>query len=606
MTYAEVIPLLRLPRSLEVFDYKVPPDLEASISVGQAALIRFRGRVVTGIIANLKDQSTAAVATIDKLLDSIPLIDARTLTLLRDFAEDAFVAPGLFLRHALPEVPKKPITSAPYSPLASSPVSLTITRDLGEKLKTTLAAIQKYPEIHLRVDDACMVEPLLLRLAMEAQTTRKSLLILVPIQEHAVALATSLRTHGIAATCTLPADAKIKTYALWQACARGDTPVVVGTRNALFFPMHAGGRYVLIDETAEEWKQSEINPRLDARIILPKLAAHHRTTYITITPQCPISFPAPAHEEDMRIHEPQEVTITTIPRATIFSESLIAAIEDKKNALFFVHRKGKAALLRCRDCGFTATCPSCALAFAVHRTFLRCTACDTRMDLPLACLKCNSAELKTYGVGTEQVEEAARETFPDAAITVTTSALLNRWPITESTPLFDLVAVVEADTMLHRPDFRSQEKLARTINRLGQIAGAKSAPLIIQTTFPELAVWTSGGAREEQWIKEEYGGREALHYPPFWRMAKLIFQNKDQKTAHTQAATFHHAIINAAKDCAVEINEPAPATPPKVRGQYRYLVILRFKPEQYDAVKPHLAALPDDVIIDLDPSDILR
>lgn len=606
MTYAEVIPLLRLPRSLEVFDYKVPIDLGASISVGQAVLIRFRGRMVTGIIAKLKDQSTAAMATIDRLLNPVPLVDARMLALLRSFAEDTFVAPGLFLRHALPEVPKRTLSiEYKFSPTPSS-TSSTIARDLGEKLKVTLAAIQKYPQAHIRVDDGQLVGPLLIRLGMEAQTSSKPMLVFVPIQEHALTLAAYLHTHGVPAVCTLSTDAKVKTYALWRAFERGDVPVVVGTRNALFFPLHSSGRYVLIDETAEEWKQSDINPRLDARILLPKLAAHHRATLITITPQCPVSFPAPAYEQDARIHEPLQATITAIPQATVFSESLVAAMENKRNALFFVHRKGKAALLRCRDCGFIATCSTCDLALAVHRTFLRCTACDTSQDLPLACSKCSSAELGTYGVGTEQVEGAAREVFPHAAITVTTSAFLNKWPITEPTPAFDLVAIVEADTLLYRPDFRSQEKLARIVNRLRTIVNVSRAPFIIQTMFPELAVWTSGGTQEDQWIKEEYAGRETLHYPPFWRMAKLIIQHKDQVIARTRALEVQQGLVRGCQGQTIEINEPAPATPPKIRGQYRYLVVLRFKNEHYATIKPHLNALPDDVVIDLDPSDVLR
>jgi primosomal protein N' len=599
MKFVEVIPLLRLPRSLEVFDYTVPLDLQDEICIGSVVEIPFRRRNVIGIVAAQKNLSKYARIPIKKLLDREPLIDAATLTLFRLLSHEAFVTPGLFLRHVLPEVPKR-MTITPLEKILSAP------EVVPDETSAFLQKITTEDHTQVRVDDASRTRAILSLFLAEAYEKNSPLLILFPIQEHAAAYVQYLKTKNIPAALTLPTDSKNKVYALWRAFQARKQLVVVGTRNALFFPMSRGGRYVLIDEVAEEWKQSEINPRIDARTILPRLAAHFKARTCILTPQCTLRTNTTNQEIlDRRVHPNPSTTVAKSTAASLFSSALIEAMREKKRVLFFVHRKGTAALLRCKDCSYTASCPVCHLALAVGNNFLRCTACEAHTDMILTCPKCAGAELITYGTGTEAVRAAAKALFPDTEITVTTSALLNQWPITEETPPFDLVAIVEADTILHRPDFRSQEKLARLVNRLRQIAAKNNAPFIIQTQLPDLLVWLVGSEHEKQWIDTELQERKNLHQPPFWRMVKLLFQDQSEQEVKKQAEKVYQALEGSLPK-TIELVGPYPATPPKIRNNYYEIILLRFQPEELAIITPELSSLPDTIIVDLDPSDVLR
>lgn len=608
MNIAEIIPLLRLPRSLGVFDYLIPETIQNDISVGSAVEIRFRGQRVIGIVVKLKKESAyKKLNEINKIIDPEPIADSKTLELFSELAHENFVSPSLFFRTILPEIPKRVAKPKPPTQKNLEFEKTKINEKFSEKITTILAEIEKTLKLSIRADDAEFVQTLILKLCSSALEQKTSLFILFPIQEHAATLTEFLQKQNIPAILTLPTDAKNKIYELWQALQHGEQIILIGTRQALFFPQQKNGLYILFDEPAEEWKQTEINPRFDARQILPKLARHYGAKTLIISPLFSINYLAEKPEiKDERIYSNSKTIVAKNARG-LFTETIEEEMRDKKHALFYVHRKGKAALIRCRDCGYTAKCLSCDLSLAVHENFLRCPACQTQTEILLTCPKCGGSELVSYGVGAEQIQEKAQTQFPNTQITVTTVAFLNNWPITKPIPKFDLVAIIETDTALHRPDFRSNEKLARIVNRLNQISAKNQAPFIIQTQFPDLPIWKVGNQNESAFFEQEMTLREDLHLPPTWRLVKLIFQNPDKKIIEKQAEEVVKNLQSVIKDeNEIEISSSYFAVPPQIRGQYHLLVLIRVKPEKLELLRPYLSPLSDDIIIDLDPSDVLR
>lgn len=641
---AEIIPLLRLPRSLGVFDYQVPPEIEAAVRVGIVVRIPFRGRKATGIVVALKPTSSLSaheLESITRLAHDIPLLDASALRRLLERSEEASVSPALYLRGVLPAIPERLVNVRESTP-RFAPRGFTIPKKFVTAVGAGLSAVANSHDVFLQIDDNRVLLALLMRFAMDAHRLGRHLRILTPYHTDVLQIAHTLNQYGIPADRSLSTLGKSETWKLWQACRDGRIPVLVGTRPALFFPLPAKSTVVLLDEDASDWKQGDINPRYDARTILKKILAEDGRRVLIAPFVRPEMYHAiqerSVRKVDLRVHGSPSVRLIDLHdhiragNRTALSDTLIEALKGSRKALLFVHRKGSGTVLRCRDCQFLFQCSDCELPLSVHRTHLRCIACKKKSDLPLSCPSCRGTNLVSYGAGTERVEEELTKRFPEARIVrldredagtsvvetaqrtenadiiVGTVAMLRGFSLVRrELPSFDLLGIVEADSMLHRPDFRAHEKLARIIVRLGALAARGDAPFYIQTAFPELQVWQAAQDGNENFLIHELAERKALHYPPFWRLAKIIVQHKNQKDAAAQAKKILVALREAMRTHPeIELVGPYAATPPKIRGEYHELILVRFPPAVYPEVKPYLAALPNEVIVDLDTIDVLR
>lgn len=643
MTFAKVIPLIRLPRSLGIFDYKIAPSLSDSIKIGMLVKISFRGRRVNGLIITLGNQSEFSnLEEITEILHPDPLLDESLIQFYLERARDYGISPAILFRSILPEVPTRRFESQRLKVPQFTPRGFTIPKSLVSPLTQGLSTALSSRHSTFLIDDHRLLLPFLGRLALELHKINKPLRILAPTHRDALIIAHALNQYGLPAVRFLPTDGKTRTLEIWCACQMATIPVLVGTRAALFFPLTDDSTVVLIEESSDDWKQEEINPRYDARILLSQLAARGeiRTIRLTSFVRPEIFAAIESHSlrmTDLRIHEPPPVTLLDLRSHKIsgnksaLTEVLIEQISDKKSVLLFVQRRGRGSVLCCQDCRLQFRCVQCETILSVHRTFLRCPACGVRQDLPLACPSCQSTELKSFGSGIESVEEEVRLQFPHAkiyrldreqaltdslifpgsqneqTIIIGTAAILQYYSISSREQLhFDCVAIVDADGLLHRPDFRAHEKLARIVTRLSQLAAITSAPFLIQTSFPELSVWQTASRNEKNFLTEELTERQAMHYPPFFRLVKLVFQNTNEAVALAEATHLHKFLTNLPRsEISIELLGPYPASPPKIRGKFKIILLIRFSPEQYISLRPYLTALSDETVIDLDPIDVL-
>ncbi|MBI4133164.1 hypothetical protein HY478_00970 [Candidatus Uhrbacteria bacterium] len=641
-TYAEVIPLIRLPRSLGIFDYSVPTSLVHDLAPGVLVTIPFRGRRVAGVVLKLKKEASYAPDKLESVVaqrTDAPLISPTLLQTYVALATEYCVSPALLLRTILPDIPKRVL---PFRVETSyAPRGITVPRMLVGKITEGLSASLAAHDVLLHIDDARIFYALINRLALEAYKTGRHLRILSSRRGDAITIAHFLNQYGLPAARVLPTDSASHYLGLWRALDRGEVPVVVGTRAALFLPLPSESTVMLLDEDSDDWKQGDINPRYDARTLLPRLLeekSHRILVSQSIRPELASARAAGTlRYVDIRTHDPAEVTILNMRdhvrsgAKNTLSDALVEALKGSERALLFTHRKGKGSVLLCRDCQFLFRCALCEVPLGVHRTFLRCSACTERVPLPLTCPSCKGSRLASIGTGTERVEDELSKLFPGTpilrvdsenrmtdialgermgarGIVVGTQTLLAQFGSASREPfLFDLIAIIDADTALHRSDFRSHEKLARILTQLGHLAARAHAPLLIQTAFPDLSLWKIPRGNDDPYLVEELRERESLHYPPSWRLIKIIIQNKDRATLEGSAHEVKNGLIAAVRaHPEVEVIGPYSAVPPKVRGRYHELILVRFPPKLYAEIKPHVCALPDDVIVDLDTLDILR
>ncbi|MGH8721286.1 MAG: replication restart helicase PriA, partial [Burkholderiales bacterium] len=296
---------------------------------------------------------------------------------------------------------------------------------------------------------------------------------------------------------------------------------------------------------------------------------------------------------------------------SIFSRPLAAgmrrALEAKEQVILFLNRRGSASFVQCRDCGFVPECRSCAVALTYHESeqALLCHYCRRRQPLPVRCPECKGERIRQVGLGTQRVEEEVRRAFPEARTLrwdrdVTRGrdsheAILARFLAHEADvligtqmiakgldmPLVTLVGVITADTALHLPDFRSGE---RTFQLLEQVAGRagrgpRGGRVVIQTYTPEHhAIQAVKTHDYEAMYQREVEFRRRLGYPPFGRLVRLTYAHTGAEYSQLQAAAMVRKLTEERDRRGLpnlDILGPAPAFVPRVRGRWRWNVVLR-------------------------------
>ncbi|QBS37768.1 primosomal protein N' [Thermaerobacter sp. FW80] len=416
--------------------------------------------------------------------------------------------------------------------------------------------------------------------------------------------------------------------ATWRAIRAGRKPVVVGARSAVFAPVPNLGLIVVDEEHETSYKQEEA-PRYHAREVALARARLEGAMVIlgSATPAVETYHRALEGELGLlelgrRIGERPlpAVEIVDMRREfglghrALFSRRLVDLLRQRlaagEQVLLFLNRRGYHTVLLCRECGFVLRCPHCDVTLTVHqlasgRRVCRCHYCDHRQVPPALCPRCGGVALHPFGLGTQKVEEAARRLFPgariqrmDADVTArrgTHEAIYRRFAAGQidiligtqmiakgwDVPGVTLVGVVSADTALHMPDFRRQE---RTFQLLEQVAGrAGRGPrrglVLIQTYSPDHPCLQAVARHDYRAMyRLEAAERRELGFPPFGHLIRAVVAGPErapvEQAASRLAAAWRRAVDEAAVPGA-RVTPAAPAPIERLRGRWRWHVLAR-------------------------------
>jgi primosomal protein N' (replication factor Y) len=317
------------------------------------------------------------------------------------------------------------------------------------------------------------------------------------------------------------------------------------------------------------------------------------------------------------------------------------ALDAGGQVMLLLNRRGFATHVQCGACGHTVRCPQCDLALTLHQPGDRgiCHGCGLVNRLPGACPECGAPGLVQRGTGTQRLEEQVRRSFPDAAVARmdtdtmrargsherTLDAFRNRQiDILVGTqmiakgldfPTVMLVGVVNADAALHLADFRAAE---RTCQLVTQVAGRSGrGPLggrvVVQTSSPDHPAIRAAAAHDyEAFVRSELPIREALLYPPFGHVVRLVVRSLDERAAQAWAGHLADRLREAAAGLAsVRVLGPAPAPITRLRERYRWHVQVHGADGEVlrDLVRRATATArtPENVawIVDVDPVEML-
>lgn len=421
----------------------------------------------------------------------------------------------------------------------------------------------------------------------------------------------------------------------WQRMTNGSVDVVIGTRSALFAPLPNLGAIVIDEEHDSSYKQDDgfsyhgrdcavmrakiegipavlgsATPSLESvsnakrekyvRLSLPSRTGASRLPEMSIVDMRERSTAIVAGDEGI------ESGLTSL--SPMLYKALAETLDSGEQALLFLGRRGFSAI-HCEACGEAIRCPNCDIALTSHVAGpdgrgekLVCHYCDYAIAPPASCPKCNESALAPVGKGTQRLEAEIADFFPKARIARLDSDMAashkKRHSIFEGMrsgkidilvgtqmvtkghdfPGVTLVGVISADQSLHLPDFRAAERTFQLLTQVAGRAGRASRPgrVIIQTFEPgHPSLELSCSHDFDAFASMELACREKLSYPPFSRLANVRFSSLDRELVSRFAHDAAEILRKSAESTGVQVLGPAPSPMEKLRGRFRWQLLLK-------------------------------
>ena len=436
-------------------------------------------------------------------------------------------------------------------------------------------------------------------------------------------------------------------YDTWRLIREGKSSIVIGPRSAVFAPLQNLGLIVVDEEHESSYKQFDRTPRYHARD-LAIMRAHIEHAVVVLGSATPSleSYTNALNGKHILLELPERTDNAQLPRIEIvdmvaerqkkfsafraerkqeFREDAVKArasrrpfefsllsdtlrehialrLEKNEGIILLQNRRGFAPIIECPDCGYVETCDNCNITLTYHlpQKHLRCHYCGFVKRPPEVCPKCNGAEIRYRGFGTQRVEEELYKFFPSVRLlrmdldTTTRKGahdrILRAFSEGEADILLGtqmvgkgldfsrvtLVGVISADTQMLLPDFRSAE---RTFQLLTQVAGragrsALAGEVIIQTFQPAHYSLRHVLRHDfRSFYNEEIAYRKELAYPPFSRMVLIECRGKEDAVVQQHISFIAESLRKAGG--GYTMLGPAPAAIPRISRQYRWHIVIK-------------------------------
>ena len=415
-------------------------------------------------------------------------------------------------------------------------------------------------------------------------------------------------------------------YDEWRKVERGESQVVVGARSAIFAPLKNLG-VIIIDEEHEASYKQDSNPRYHARDVAILRAQYNQAALV-------LGSATPSLESRARagkgVYQHLRLTQRANPLASIpqvqlidfrdyigqnetsnFTPPLIEAIryrlDKKEQVVLMLNRRGYSSFVMCRECGIVDTCPNCDISLTLHMDTktMNCHYCGFSKEIPHVCPNCQSRSIRYYGTGTQKAYDELAELFPEARILrmdVDTTrkkgshqALLEQFGKGEADillgtqmiakgldfPNVTLVGVLNADTALNLPDFRSSE---RTFQLLTQVAGRagraeKAGQVLIQSYNPQhYAIRFAKEQDYEGFYAYEMGIRRQLGYPPYYFTIGITLSHKKEEEVLRRAYEVMEILRSGLSDASIILG-PTPKPIARTHNLYHYQILIKYRLE---------------------------
>ena len=406
--------------------------------------------------------------------------------------------------------------------------------------------------------------------------------------------------------------------------------LVVGVRSSVYLPFKDLGLVVIDEEHDSSYRQFDPAPRLQARDSAIMLANifKAKTLLGTATPSIESMHNVkvgkygfvylskrytnflPPIIELIDIKDKQHRKRMNGHFSDILIEEMTNTLSQGKQVLLFQNRRGYAPIVQCMHCGTVPQCPHCDVSLTFHHSSnqLRCHYCGYAIPMPKTCIACGSVDLKTKGFGTEQISKELEILFPQVAIDrmdqdttngkygyekilakfeqQETQILVGTQMISKGLDFenIGLVGVMNADALIHSPDYRAYERSFQLLLQVSGRAGrsAQRGKVLIQTYNPQHPVI-------QQVLQSDFKGmyqsqieeRQSFSYPPFVQMIKITLKHTNFNRTNEGAEWFANALKEAfASKKGIEILGPEFPLISRIRNEYMKDVLVKVKPSE--------------------------
>ena len=414
----------------------------------------------------------------------------------------------------------------------------------------------------------------------------------------------------------------------WDRIRSGQARVVVGARSALFAPVQKLGIVVIDEEHEFSYKQDQA-PRYVTRDVAAWLVGYLGAVLVlgSATPSIEALYQCQTNSLWQRVEMPTRANGKPLPHIQIvdmgkefgggnrkmfsraLQQSLFEVIDKGQKAVLLLNQRGFAQFLLCRDCGFVPACEDCSTSLTYHEAEarLKCHHCGKEQPVLATCPQCGSPYLKRFGAGTQRVEAELRDLLAqktceiirmdadttskkgshqrlleqfaraDAAVLLGTQMIAKGLDFDEVT----LVGVINADTMLHLPDFRSGE---RTFDLIEQVAGRSgrahlAGSVIVQTySATEPAIACAAHYDRRQFLEQELTLRQEMEYPPFVRLANVLMWGKEEHMVRSVGVGLFSDIrkeLERQKAQGWTVFPPTACVLSRLKGVWRYHLLIK-------------------------------
>lgn len=407
----------------------------------------------------------------------------------------------------------------------------------------------------------------------------------------------------------------------WQRVKNGEVNLVVGARSALFLPVSNLG-LIIIDEEHENTYKSEQNPKYDARETAEFICSLKGAKLLlgSATPSIESYYKAKKNEYEL-IELKKRANGSSMPLIELVDmreelknhnysllsrrlyDEMNKALNNKKQIILFLNRRGYSTFISCRKCGYVFKCPDCDVPMTYHRNgYLVCHYCGRTEKAVKICPKCHSKYVKYFGAGTERVENEVKKYFKNARVLrmdVDTTrykdsheSIYNAFKNKEADILigtqmiskgldFDdvtLVGVLAADMSLNIPDYRSEFRTYQIITQVSGRAGRRNDKglVIVQSYDPSnYSLQFAKNNDYESLYEKEIVLRKLMDNPPFGKIMCIGASSKDENLLKKFMNTIYENLKDIAENNNYSILKPVPCIITKLRENYRWQILIK-------------------------------
>jgi primosomal protein N' (replication factor Y) len=608
----------------ENFYYQIPEQMDAQVY--NRVEVNFGGRELSGFILDIQEKEAIEeklkgirLKEIEKMMDEKPIIDERIVEIAKWMSE-FYIAPlGETLSAITPSAKRAKKYSHPFVYNGK----LAVLNSEQEKAYQEIEGFLGKPETFLihGVTGSGKTE-VYKHLVKKSLSLGKSSIILIPeIALTPQNLERFYESFGDEVAIYHSKLTQSEKLGEWMRALKGEAKVVIGPRSAVFMPLKNLG-LIIMDEEHETSYKSNNSPRYHARQI-----AHHRSrkesaalVLGSATPQMETYYYAQKKVFHL-VELKNRFGGSGLPKVEIIDlkeekesknlvslkllKLMIETLQNQKQVLIFLNRRGFSTVMLCRQCGHTFRCPNCDVSLTFHRNEkkLVCHHCDYHEELPRKCPSCDGIDIIELGSGTEKLESIISSYFPNVPIERmdldTTRKrnsyweILNRMKKKEARILIGtqmvakghdiagihLVGVILPDIILNIPDFRSTERtfvlLTQVIGRAGR--RQEQGIALIQTYMPEhYAIQLSAEQNYPEFFRRELEKRRLFSYPPFSRLGRLVIRGQNQEKVIAFADEAKDFIkSNLPDNKKRQILGPVSCPMEKLKNNYRHHIIIK-------------------------------